>query len=267
MGQGEGQGGQQGLRHGSGHDDRRGRDLARAPPSGQCQLMGEQFVIGQSLARRGVRRQIGLARRRMQGLNRRVPARPPLLRQPGGVLPLVQLGRGIQRAERQLPHHPRRQPGRGRIDGLDGRNLLAPVQGHDPVGMDDLDLAVEPLDLAGDQPSLALRQLTVDVLRTAAEPDQVDEAGLVAGPDLERHARACRRDHPVHDDVEDSDLALHRVRGLGPAARDDPDRRQEQNIAHQRPRQLLDQGCDLGPHPLQAGDLREQGKENLGPHR
>ena len=50
--------------------------------------------------------------------------------------------------------------------------------------MDDLDLGVEAFDLAGDQPPLSTRQQAVDVLGRAAEPDQVDEAGVVAGARL-----------------------------------------------------------------------------------
>jgi hypothetical protein len=84
---------------------------------------------------------------------------------------------------------------------------------------------------------------------------------LSGAPGLRRH------DQPVDDDVEHPDLAVHGLGGVGAAAHDQAGRAQEQDVAHQRPGQLLDQGRDLGSHPLQAGDLREQGKENLGPHR
>jgi len=113
---------------------------------------------------------------------------------------------------------------------------------------------------------LAAWQLAVDVLRRAGEPDQVDEAGVVRGADLQRRADLGRGDHAVDQHVEHAELALDGVGGGGAAAHDHAAGGQEQQVAHQRPGQFLHQRRDARPHPLQAGDLREQGKENLRPH-
>ena len=244
----------------------RGRDLARAATAGQGQLVGQQFVEGQPLPGRGVRLQVRQGRRRMHGLYSAVPVWPAAGGDPGGVLPLGQLRRGGQGLECQLADLTRGDPGRGGIDRFDGGDVLPLVQRHDPVRMDDLDLVVEPLDLAGHQPPFTARKLSVDMLGAAPKPDQVDEAGLVRGAHLQRRTDLARCHHAVDDDVEHPDLAFNGVDGGRATPRDQSVGRQEQQVAHQRPGQFMNQGCDLGPHALQAGDLREQGKENLRPH-
>ncbi|MNX27770.1 hypothetical protein D3C86_578630 [compost metagenome] len=265
-GQGEGQGGQHPLR-GLACRDPCGRcDLTRAATARQGQLVGEQLVIGQPLTRGGLRRQVHFGRGRVQALQRRAPAGPATRRQPGGVLPLGQLWSSGQRALRQLPHHARGQALGRRIDGFGQGNLVRLVQRQDVVGVRDLHLVVEALDLARHQPPLAARGQALDMARRTREPDQVNEAGVVGRPHLQRRADLVRRDQPVDQDVEDADLALDSGGGGRAAALDDPRRRQEQHIAHQRTRQLVHQRRASRPHALQGGDVRKQGKENLGPH-
>ena len=89
---------------------------------------------------------------------------------------------------------------------------------------------------------------------------------MVGGSSGAWGAGAAGDEQAVDDDLEDPDLAVHGGRGLHGSAHDDAGGAEEDQIAHQRPRQLLDQRQDFGPHALQAGDLREQGKENLRPH-
>ncbi|MNS48470.1 hypothetical protein D3C72_810440 [compost metagenome] len=265
-GQGEGQGGLHPTGGLTRRDAGRGRDLPRATAASQSQLMGEQFVIGQTLARRGLGRQVQLGGGRVQGLQRRAPAGPAAGRQPGGVLPFLQFrGRG-QRAQRQLPDHARGQALRSRIDGFGQGNLVRLFQRQDVVGVRDLHLIVEPLDLAGDQPPLAARGQALDMARRTGKPDEVDEAGVVGRPHLQRRADLVRRDEPIDQDVEDADLAFDRSGGGCAVALDDAGRRQEQDVAHQRTRQLVHQRRASRPHALQGGDVRKQGKENLGPH-
>src|SRR5690606_33442617 len=103
----------------------------------------------------------------------------------------------------ELAHHPRREARSGGVDGLDSGNLVCLIDRHDPVGMDDLNLAVEALDLARDQAFLAARQLAVDVLGRAAKPDEMDEAGLVRGANLEGRAGLSGHEEAVDDDLED----------------------------------------------------------------
>ena len=266
VGQGEGQGLEQVVGGGAGGDDGRGLDLAGAATAGQGQLVGQEFVIGQALAGGGLGRQVGLARRGVQGVQRRAPAQPVLLLQPGGVLPFRQVGGGGQGGLDQFAQLARGQALGRRIDGF-GSGDVGGLVGRDNVRVDDLDLAVEAFDLARDQPGLAARQQPVDMLGRAAEPDQVDEAGRVAGADLQRGAGAAGDEQAVDDDLEDPDLAVHGGRRLHGPADDDARGAEEGQVAHQRTRHLLHQGQDAGAHALQAGDLGEQGKENLRTHR
>ena len=203
---------------------------------------------------------------RLAGLQRCTPAGPAPRRQPGGVLPFVKLWCRRQRALRQLSDYPRGQALGRRINGFGQGNLVRLFQRQDVVGVRDLHLVVEALDLAGDQPPLAARGQAFDMARRTGEPDQVDEAGVVGRPHLQRGADLVRRDQPVDQDVENPDLALDGGGGGRAAALDDARRRQEQHVAHQRTRQLVHQGRASRPHALQGGDVRKQGKENLGPH-
>ena len=226
VGQLKGQGLKQMVGRRAGRDDGRGLDLARAATAGQCQLVGQELVIGQALARGRVGRQIGLTRRGMQGVQRGAPGQPALLLQPGRVLPFGQVRRGGQGGLDQFAKLARGQTLCRRIDGFGCGDVGGLVQRGD-VGVDDLDLAVEALDLARDQPRLAARQQSVDVLGRAAEPDQVDEAGGVGRPHLQRGARTAGDEHPVDGYLEDADLAIHGVGGLHRTADDDARRRQE----------------------------------------
>ena len=145
--------------------------------------MSQELVIGQALADRGVGRQVDLACGGMQRVQSGAPTQPVLLLQPGGVLPFRQVGRGGQGGLDQFTHLARAEALRRRIHRLGRRNVGGFFECHD-VRVDDLDLAIEALDLARDQPRLAARQQPVDVLGRAAKPDQMHEAGGIAGPDL-----------------------------------------------------------------------------------
>ena len=264
-GQFETEGGQQPGGGLAGGDAGAGGDLARPATAGERELVGQKLVIGQPLPGRGVGFELGLAGRGVQGLERGAPAGPAGPGQPCGVLPLRQVGGVGEGGLDQFADHARRQAGGRGIDRLDRRDLAGLFRGED-VRVDDLDLGVEAFDLAGDQPLLAPGQQAVDVLGRAAEPYHVDKAGVVGGPDLDRDARFAGNEETVDHDLEDADLSLDRIRRRHRLAHDQARRGQEGQVADQRPGQFLDERQDLRPHALQAGNLREQGKENLRPH-
>ena len=228
--------------------------------------MGEQFVIGQTLAHRGVRRQVRFGRRRVQGFQRRAPADPATRRQPVRLLPLRQFGGEGQSALRQLADLARGQPLRRRIDGFGQRNLIRLLDRQDVVGVGDLDFAVEALDLARHQTARTAWSQALDMARRTGEPDQVDEAGVVDGADLDRRAVFVRRNQAVNRHLEDADLAVDGLHRRGAPPLDHAAGRQKQHVAHERARHLLHQRRAARPHAFQRGDVGEQGKENLGPH-
>jgi len=166
---------------------------------------------------------------------------------------------------RQFAHDPRGEAVGGRIDRLDGGDLACLFRGVD-VRVDDLDLCQIAFDLARHQTLLALGQQAVNVLGRAAEPDHVDKAGVVGGPHLDRDTGLSGHDQPVDHHLEYADLPLDRIHRRHRPAHDQAGRGQKQHVPNQRSGQFLDERQDLGPHALQAGNLREQGKENLRPH-
>jgi hypothetical protein len=237
-------------------DPRSRRDLTGAAAAGEGQLVGQQFVIGQPLPGRGVGFQLGFAGRGVQGFQRGAPAGPAGLRHPRRILPFREFRSVGEGSLHQFAHDAGREAGGRGIDRLDGGDLAGLFGGVD-VRMDDLDLGVEALDLAADQPLLALGQQAVDVLGRTAEPDHVDEAGVVGRPDLDRGAGFAGHEQPVDHHLEDADLPLDRIRRRHRLAHDQARGRQKGHVADQRPGQFLDERQDLRPHALQAGNLRE----------
>ncbi len=227
-GQTEGQGGfepARGLARGNG-----GGGLAppRALALGHGQLVGEELVIGQAPPLGRVQQGVGLGLWRMQGLQRRAPAHKPFARHEGRVLPFGELGRAVQRLVSQLAHRARSETRGGRIDGLEGRDLVRPFGRQHIVRMVDLELDAElpTLDLAADGAQGAFGVLALQAVAEHLEIDQEEEAGLVRHPDPVGRAPTARRQVGVHAHQEDLGLALARLVRLGVAALHHPGRRQ-----------------------------------------
>ena len=249
-GQAEGQGGLDLVRQGAGGDDGGELGLAALLALGHRQLVGEEFVVGQPPAHGRQWRQIGLAGGRMQRLHGLAPGRKLLARQPGGILPFVELGRALQRREGQLAHDARGQAGGGWIDRFVVRDVADPL-GRDVVfRVAHLQLAAEPFDLAADRALGPERIGLQQVLAAAFEPSQGQKARAVEGADT-IGLGAAAGDVLVDIDDEGLDQALQRALDRGEAAIDQALGRQEQHVAHMRARQLFHQRRDLWSHALQ----------------
>ena len=134
--------------------------------------------------------------------------------------------------------------------------------------MDDLQLVIEfaALDPAANDALGALGVRAFQVGSVAAEEHQHHEAGLVIGADLPGLAGAAGALMGVDGDEQGLGLADHRLGDLSLGPSDQRLRRDEQRVAHQRPRDPLQQRLNARPHALQRADGREQGEENLRPH-
>ena len=199
--EGEGQGGDRLALQAAAADDPPARLPALAGAhEGERQLVGQQLVERQPLARRRIQRQVALALRLMHGMQGGAPGRPALPLQIGRVLPFRQFGRAGERLADRLAQHLRRQSGGQAIDRLDlleGRQFR---QRHDVVRMGHLQLGPVPLvalDAAADGARLADRQRLQEIVGAGIEEDEMDEAGLVAAAHLVGQARIGGRDVAV----------------------------------------------------------------------
>ena len=259
-GEGEGQGG---LHRAGGvavGDGAGGLLAADQLAFGHGQLVGEQLVIGQPPAERRQRQKVGLGARRMQRGQSLAPGREALARRQGRIQPLGQLGRTLQRFQHQLAHGARRQGRGGGIDRFDLGDLVGPFGGQHIGRVDDLQLHAAPLRLAADHPFGARGMLALQLAPTQVEEGQDDEAGLVERPDTPGRGAAARRKVAFDPYTERLNFAFQGRGRVGGAAHDQAVRRQEDQVAHQRPGQLDDQGLDLRPHALERRDGREQGE-------
>ncbi len=265
-GQGEGQGGLHPIRQAA-RRDRRGRlPLADRLALLHRQLMGQQFVERQATPDCGPGLEVGGGGRRVQGGQGVAPAGPALAGEPGRVLPFGQLRGAGQGVEHDPAHLPRRQTGGRRIDRLQQRDLVRPVERQHVVGVGDGQLDVEPLGLAGHRPAGAHRVLPRKMVSPALEPVEENEAGLISGSDPVGPPRASRREVGVYRQAEHLWLAFPGAGHGGRPPLDKALRLQERHVAHQGSRQPLDQRGELGPHALQRARGREQGEQNLRPH-
>ncbi len=251
-----------------GDDHRRRMRPPLSAALGQGELVGEQFVEGQSPAMGRLGVEILRARGRVPTLERLTPARPAVPGEPGGVLPLGQVGRAFDRHLHQTTHRARRQAGGRRIDRLLIRDLGRALDRHEVIGVGHLepDPAIVALHLAARDPLGARRVGPLQVLAVAFEPDQIDEAGLVEGADHPR--QPCPPGPPVRLDGEGEGLhrAVDRQRRLARPSLDQPGRPKEHEIPHDRTRHPLHQRRDAGPDALEGRRRREQGEEDLRSH-
>ena len=195
--------------------------------------------------------------------------RPALSRQPGGVLPLRQVRGSREGFQGELAHGARWKPRGGGVDRFRPGDLVRPVGGPEVVRMDDLQLVIEiaALGLAADDAARAGGVLALQMRPMSAEEDQGEGARRVSGAYPPGLARSARLLVTLDGDDEGLMLAAERLGDARSAPLHDVLRRHEEEVAHSgSPRHALDEGGDAWADPLQAGDRREQGKENLRPH-
>ena len=198
-----------------------------------------------------------------------VKAGKPWRVEPRRVLPFRQVRDLGQRRVHRLAHHVDRQPFGQRIDRLDQRQLFQLRLAHHAIGMHHLQHAVVERGDARDDAPLAHRQELLEVIALGVEEGEDQVAGVVAGVDLVRRARAVRRRRPVavdrHRDRCDAarhDVADHRTR----TPVDRAARQVKQQVEHARGcvlarEQPLIKLAELRPHAGQRGQRGKQGIE------
>ena len=134
------------------------------------------------------------------------------------------------------------------------------------VGVDHLKVEAEALDPARDQAPGSDRQAALNPAGGVAEPDQVDPAGLVLGPDSQgllgaSGTQVFRDGDPEGRHLLRADLHDGQIRALDQAMRG-----QEEKVPDQGPRYALQRRRNPGSHALQAGDRRKEGEQDLRPH-
>ncbi len=230
------------------------------------QLVGEQLVIGQAAALRALQAEVGLARGRVQPLQRSAPAGPALARHQRRVEPFLQLGRLGQRAERQAAQGARGQAGGGGIDRLVARDVVGALQRQHVFGVGHLHLDPIALGLAADRAQRARGMALGQVRAAALEPAQEAKAALVGDADAIGRAGAVRGQMGVDAHVKGLGLALDRLGQRAHRTLDQAGRGQEQQVAHPLAGRLDHQGRELAAHALECGHVGEQGEEDGGAH-
>ncbi len=260
------QGGLHPPRHLAGRYGRRGFRAAVGLALHHGELMGEQLVIGQPPARRGVRQQVHAHGWGVQGLQRGAPGGPGLARQQVRVDPLGKLRGSRQRGERQPADRARGKASGGGIDRLVRWHFTGAVEGHEVIGMDQLQLGVEPLRPAAGDPLGAHRVAALKSVAEHLEPAQESEARLVGHADAVGMAGPAGRLVGVDAHAQRGDLPLLHLGDPPLAPVHEPGWRQEQQVAHPLASQLDHQRPQLGAEALQRAHVGEQGEEDLGAH-
>src|SRR5262245_6957509 len=194
-------------------------------------------------------------------------------RQPGGVLPLRQAGKFPKRSLDCAPDLVHRQALGQRILRLDQRQLRELGLVDDAIGVHHLQVPVVEGSGAGHDATRADRQKRRQVVATGIEERKNDVAGVVAGIDQIRRAKAPgrrravaidgyrHRDHSARHDVSELGLraAVDRAARQG---KDEVDRARGLLTPEQTAIQALFRS-DAG----ERGDRAEQRVENGWPHR
>ncbi len=228
------------------------------------ELVGQQLVEGEALARRRQGQEIVGRLRRMRGQQRIAPRRPFLAREPGRVLPFRQRLHTQQRGVDRLLHHLEAEPGGQAIDRLDRLELLRRVRVLDMVGVGDLDLVVEMLDLAAHHPRRADRQQPLEIVALGMEEHEMEKPGLVAAAHAIGRARIARRLVRVDRHGEGGDGAGRCVGDLGREAPvDQLDRQMPQQIDDLRAGQPLIELGQARADAVEAGDLGKERAEDV----
>ena len=137
------------------------------PDQGEGQLVGEQLVEGEALARRPIQRHLVGAHRLVQAPERFPEARPAPTLEQGPILPLRQLGEVLERLPGEPVHDPGAEGPGQRIDRLQGACALELGGGQDQLRMDDLPVAPEAGERAAHDPGRALGQRRLQIARLA----------------------------------------------------------------------------------------------------
>jgi hypothetical protein len=240
---------------------------APLPDVGKRKLVGQQFVICQSPARKSARFEGGCIGRRM-GLDQRLaPGTPAFARAVSRIAPLGQIGRAVERGTNGARQGFRRQPfGQAvhRLDGLQAGNF---VRRADVIGVGHLKHALVALDLAADHPGRSHGERFVEIVAMRMEENQLHRprpvgtahlvgkpwrAGLHVSVDRDRH-----RDHRAGRGFRDA----RRKTPVDQSAGQMP-----QEIDGLGSRHPLDELADARPHAGQGGHGGEQGVEDFGAH-
>ena len=231
------------------------------PNQHQGKAVGEQFVIRQPIARRGIFALVGKHQRI-------APGGPVFLVHLRTVDPFGQVGCAGQRLVDQPCDLGLGQPFRQAID-----RLAQPLQGfavflHHMIGMNDLQHVAEAFQLARDPPRFAHRQLLFRIIGRAPEIGQRDHVAdailrqhAIGGPRGTAAAMLC--DRQFHHDL----LAFARIVDiLHRAARHEPFGKVVIEIAHPRKAKPVQWFLQLGSNAIESFCLGEEGIENIGTH-
>ncbi len=233
----------------------------------QGDLVGEQLIVGQTLAGRGFRQQCRLAVRRVRRQQRRFPRLPFVARHVLAVGPFFQFRHRFQRAFDGAAEHLLRQPGSQRIDRFHGLEFLQLVQRADMVRMRHLDFVTEALDAARHHPLFALRQGLRQVVLVRVEKHQRQLAAVIGTDHLVGKALVGRF-LVLHDAQRDgrdgAGMGVGDFRRV--AAVDQPRRQMPEQVDQVRAAEFFDQRANARPDALEGGDGFEQGKQNLRAH-
>ena len=243
--------------------------MAARPHQRHRELAGEHLVIGEALARRVGRQEIGLGRRRMDMADGLGPGRPCAALGEGRVDPFGQLGSAVECRRHRALHDPRGESCGQRVDRLDRLQPVELVGPQDEVGVGDLGRPVVELDPAADHPLGADRQQARKVVALDVEIGQGQPPGRVGadhpvGPGTMAVIGVVRLDaHRDGHDLVGAQLADRR-RG---APVDDAARQMPQQVDDERSGEALEELGELRADAGKRGDGCEERIEDGGTHK
>ena len=198
----------------------------------QRQLPGQQFVVGQPRPERPIRQNVSDILRDVDA-RQRLLERRKALRAPAHPARSIPAASAACRAQARLRGASIRSQDLRSADRPDRSavSLRETLLVDDAIGMDHLQRAVEHLHGARHVTHCADRKLLLDKTRPGAKVGQHDIAGIVAGVDQMRRARAVRRRRAM---AVDRDARASRSR---------PARRRESSAAIAGPRRSTEDGA------------------------
>ena len=151
--------------------------MAVVADQGNCQLVGQQFIISETAADAAAGFQLQTALRRVQCLDGFAPAQPFLLPHKGSVAPFRQVGQAGQGFGHHGPHPLVGQACRERVDRLKPGQAVLLLGRQDIVGIDHLQRIAVALQTAADQPRAVERQGALNIIALHVEQYQLQRAG------------------------------------------------------------------------------------------
>lgn len=161
-----------------------GLRLRILPHERQCQLAGEQFVIGEPLPRERTGGNVGGVGRTMQPPQCLAKSGPAPLRYPAGILPFRRVWHLVDAVTDALTEHLAGQPGSQCINRFEQRQVSAILRRYDVIGVRHLQRVVVALDTARHETDLTHRQLPLHERMISVEEYEVEAAGIVLRRDL-----------------------------------------------------------------------------------